>query len=174
VYRDGVGDSQRNDVLQKEVSQFYSAIEELYNKASKKPFITVVIVNKRINQRFFTIQGKSVVNPTSGTLIDSTVVESAENNTEYDFYLIPQNTTQGCVTPTHFYVAYDNSPLKKDVLEKLTFDLCYYYFNWQGPIKVPAPCMYAHKMAELYVLIDNKGKNKTQFTPEVTKSFHFL
>jgi aubergine len=49
LYRDGVGDSQRRDVLQKEVSQFHEAIDRVYNKAEQKPFITVVIVNKRIN-----------------------------------------------------------------------------------------------------------------------------
>ncbi len=130
IYRDGVGDSQRIDVLQKEVNQFEEAIDYLYNKASVKPTITLVIVNKRINQKFFLVRGKNIENPQSGTLIDTTVVEREDNNTEYDFFLIPQNTTQGCVTPTHFYVAYDNSPIKKDVLEKLTFDLCYYYFNW--------------------------------------------
>ena len=130
IYRDGVGDSQRQEVLQKEVNQFHEAIEALYNKTTVQPTITLVIVNKRINQKFFLQKGKNLDNPWSGTLIDTTVVERQDCNTEYDFFLIPQNTTQGCVTPTHFYVAYDNSPIKKDVLEKLTFDLCYYYFNW--------------------------------------------
>lgn len=76
---------------------------------------------------------------------------------EYDFFLIPQFATQGCVLPTHFYVAFNDSPLKKDVVEKFTFALCHYYYNWAGPIKVPAPCMYAHKIAELFM---NLGANK--------------
>lgn len=63
IYRDGVGDSQRKDVLQKEVNQFYDAIEALYNKASVKPTITLVIVNKRINQKFFVMNGKQIENP---------------------------------------------------------------------------------------------------------------
>lgn len=28
--------------------------------------------------------------------------------------------------------------------------MCHLYFNWSGPIKSPAPCMYAHKIAEYY------------------------
>jgi aubergine-like protein len=42
----------------------------------------------------------------------------------------------------------------------LTFDLCHYYFNWSGPIKVPAPCMYAHKIAELYMNIGKEIDTK--------------
>ena len=32
LFRDGVGDSQRRAVLQKEVGQFYEAIANMYNK----------------------------------------------------------------------------------------------------------------------------------------------
>ena len=28
--------------------------------------------------------------------------------------------------------------------------MCHFYFNYGGAIKVPAPCQYAHKMAEYY------------------------
>ena len=77
------------------------------------PFITVVIVNKRISQRFFSEDSSgNLINPPSGCLINSNVVES-ESNKEFDFYLIPQNTTQGCALPTHFYVPYNDSPLEK-------------------------------------------------------------
>lgn len=69
----------------------------------------------------------------------------------FDFFLIPQETTQGCVLPTHFYCAYNDSNLDKRIIEQLTFGLCHYYFNWAGPIKVPAPVMYAHKIAELHL-----------------------
>lgn len=53
IYRDGVGDAMRRQVLQKEISQFREAIDEMYNKAAKKPKMTLIIVNKRITQRFF-------------------------------------------------------------------------------------------------------------------------
>lgn len=63
--------------------------------------------------------------------------------------------------------------MKKQQLEKLTFDLCHYYFNWAGPIKVPAPCMYAHKIAELF---NGIGKNIEikDFGSKIQESFHYL
>jgi hypothetical protein len=48
IYRDGVGDAMRRQVLQEEVQQLREAINETYNSAKKKPAITVIIVNKRI------------------------------------------------------------------------------------------------------------------------------
>ena len=53
IFRDGVGDAQRDQVLLAEIPQFEAAINKLYNKAAEKPEITVVVVNKRISQRFF-------------------------------------------------------------------------------------------------------------------------
>lgn len=48
IFRDGVGDAMRRQVLQKEIAQFREAVNETYNLAKAKPYITVIIVNKRI------------------------------------------------------------------------------------------------------------------------------
>ena len=80
----------RTLVLQHEVTQFRKAIEEVYNKAAKKPCITVIIVNKRITQRFFVENEKGGYNnPPSGCVIDSKLVESENSDMEYDFFLVP-------------------------------------------------------------------------------------
>jgi hypothetical protein len=51
----------------------------------------VIIVNKRIAQRFFVADDKGTLNnPPSGCLIDTQVVENEDSEIEYDFYLIPQ------------------------------------------------------------------------------------
>ena len=72
IYRDGVGDAMRKQVLTKEVSQMREAIHETYNLTKKKPYITVVIVNKRITQRFFVEDDSGLLqNPPSGCLIDT-------------------------------------------------------------------------------------------------------
>ena len=94
LYRDGVGDAMRRQVLQKEISQIKEAINETYNLAKKKPYVTVIIVNKRITQRFFVEdENGNFSNPPSGSLIDTRIVEAEDSNTEFDFYLVPQFTT---------------------------------------------------------------------------------
>jgi argonaute-like protein implicated in RNA metabolism and viral defense len=35
-----------------------------------------------------------------------------------------------------------------EILPKLTFDLCFLYSNWRGPVRVPAPLKYAEKLAK--------------------------
>jgi aubergine-like protein len=134
-------------------------------------------VNKRITQRFFVENENGTIdNPPSGCVIDKDLVEKSETSAEFDFFLIPQHTTQGCVLPTHFFVACNDSQLNREAIEKLTFALCHYYYNWAGPIKVPAPCMYAHKIAELFMnLGDNRAKDDRQpFDRKVNESLHFL
>ena len=34
-------------------------------------------------------------------------------------------------------------------IQVLTYKLTHLYYNWPGTIRVPAPCMYAHKLADL-------------------------
>ena len=111
LYRDGVGDAMRQQVLNREVTQLREAIKETYNKAATKPFFTVIFVNKRISQRFFVKRNGVIENPPPGTLIDGTVVSSDDGNREFDFYLLPQKVTQGSALATHYYVAYNDSPL---------------------------------------------------------------
>jgi aubergine-like protein len=53
------------------------------------------------------------------------------------------------VSPTHYVVIYDNSKLKPDYMQRLTYKMTHLYYNWPGTIRVPAPCQYAHKLAFL-------------------------
>lgn len=82
----------------------------LYNQVSGPPPITLVVVNKRINQRMF-ITGRDgkADNPQPGSIIDSQLIEYNKGNEQFDFYLVPQQTTQGCVTPVHYYVSLNES-----------------------------------------------------------------
>jgi hypothetical protein len=79
-------------VLNIEIPQFENAIGDVYNKAAIKPKITVVVVNKRISQRFFIIdsQGKPQ-NPPSGCIIDKQLVENQDSasSKKFDFFLTP-------------------------------------------------------------------------------------
>uniref|UniRef100_A0A8C6Q612 Piwi-like RNA-mediated gene silencing 1 n=1 Tax=Nothobranchius furzeri TaxID=105023 RepID=A0A8C6Q612_NOTFU len=140
VYRDGVGDGQLQSVVNYEVSQIMDCISW-----NCKPKLSVVVVKKRISSRFFTYFQDRLTNPPPGTVIDTEVTRPEW----YDFYIVSQAVRSGSVSPTHYNVVYDTSGLKPDHMQRLTYKLCHMYYNWQGIIRVPAPCQYAHKLAFL-------------------------
>jgi len=83
IYRDGVGDSMRQQVIDLELQQLNTIIEEEYGMyahdpdtdQTMKPQITLIIVNKRVRQRFFqqtqNAQNQTFIdNPPQGTYVD--------------------------------------------------------------------------------------------------------
>lgn len=178
VYRDGVGDAQRNAVTEFELTQFQEAIDSIVaNKASTKPKLTVVFVNKRINQRFFMVDERGQpANPPSGCIIDRGLSQingpdKELSDKEFDFFMTPASANQGCVLPTHFFVSRNDSNLTRIELESFTYALCHFYFNWAGPIKVPAPVQYAHKIAEFFTTIGvaKRAPNKKACSQQALK-----
>ncbi|XP_076473109.1 piwi-like protein 1 [Babylonia areolata] len=141
VFRDGVGDGQLHLVHDHEIPQIKTAVG--------KAKLSFVVVKKRTNARFFReVQGASStshVNPGPGTVID----DVATKPTWYDFFLVAQSVRQGTVTPTHYNVILDELSMLPDYYQRLAYKLTHMYYNWQGTIRVPAPCMYAHKLAFL-------------------------
>mmetsp|Transcript_7624 Transcript_7624/g.12823 ORF Transcript_7624/g.12823 Transcript_7624/m.12823 type:complete len:179 (+) Transcript_7624:829-1365(+) len=170
----------RDQIIGSEISQFKKCLKKLYNSAGHQPAITLVVVNKRINQRMFITDGaqqNSYLNPPPGSIIDSKLVENQDDQSCFDFFLVPQQTTQGCVTPTHFFVSLNESKeLSKEDIETFTYGLCFTYSNWSGSIKVPSPCQHAHKLAEYHFNFDKSGsiKNGRKVTPkDVNFNAHF-
>jgi aubergine-like protein len=65
------------------------------------------------------------------------------------------------VTPVHYFVSLNESTdISRQALQDLTYGFCYMYSNWSGSIKVPAPCQYAHKIAEYHHSFD-RGQLKS-------------
>ena len=60
-----------------------------------KPEITVIVVNKRISQRFFLLDARGKVqNVPSGCIIDKDLVEpQAKDSKKFDFFLTPSGAT---------------------------------------------------------------------------------
>lgn len=122
IYRDGVGDSMRKQVIDQELAQLDKIVALEYGLSAKEeterleaPDITLIIVNKRVRQRFFqqtvTNDGRNQIdNPPQGTYVDTGFVEQSEViDGKFDFFLVPHSVTQGSVKPTHFYVAKNSS-----------------------------------------------------------------
>ena len=73
LYRDGMGESQKNFILQHEVPQINLAFKRHGIQDSSK--LMVILVNKRINQRLFNTENPNrIQNPQPGTVVDSSIV----------------------------------------------------------------------------------------------------
>jgi len=143
MYRDGVGDGQIPYIVDHEIAAIKKSFMQAYKTEDKLKF-TYIVVSKRINSRFFKMNGQPS-NPPSGTVVDD-VVTLPER---YDFFLVSQSVRQGTVNPTSYNVIEDKSGLKPEHIQKLTYKLTHLYYNWPGTVRVPAPCQYAHKLAFL-------------------------
>ena len=127
-----------------ELPQIQSAIKKVSSEDEIK--VMIVLVNKRVNQRFFKGDNRQRLgNPLPGTVVDSDIVSADA----YDFFLISQTSRQGVVSPTHYVVVYDSIQKDANLIQLLTYKLCFTYYNVSGSIKVPAPVQYAHRLANL-------------------------
>lgn len=121
-YRDGVSESQFNQVKNIEINAMIQACEQLEPK--KRVLITVVIVQKRHHTRFF--PGKTGVgegdrnnNVPAGTIVDTVITRPNENH----FYLVSHQSIQGVAKPTKYCVIRDDGNHSIDDLQGLTYDV---------------------------------------------------
>jgi aubergine-like protein len=61
--------------------------------------------------------------------------------------------------PTRYTVVYDTIKESPDLIELLTYKLCYTYYNVSGSIKEPSCIRYAHRLAALVGERGGKGKD---------------
>ncbi|XP_064106512.1 piwi-like protein Siwi [Macrobrachium nipponense] len=141
VYRDGVGEGQIEYVKEHEIQ----AIKQCFETCKINPKFAFIIVSKRITTRIMSDMRGRPDNPSPGTVVDD-VITLPER---YDFYLISQSVNQGTVSPTSFNIIDDSTGLRPDYMQRLAYKLTHMYFNWQGTVRVPAPCQFAHKLAYL-------------------------
>ncbi|XP_030079059.1 protein argonaute-3 isoform X2 [Drosophila hydei] len=130
IYRDGVGDGQLNLCAMYEIPQF----ERVCGKNMK---ITYLVIQKRNNTKFFLNNDNIYENPLPGTVVDKYITRSHM----YDFFLVSQAVRHGTVSPMHFIVLRDDSNYGPDIIQKLSYKLCYLYYNWPGTVRIPACCM---------------------------------
>jgi aubergine-like protein len=63
----------------------------------------------------------------------------------FEFYMQPQYVNQGTATPSHFHVLYDDTGIPLEILEDVTYAMTYYYWGWNGAVRLPAPLKFAEK-----------------------------
>lgn len=59
----------------------------------------------------------------------------------YDFFLVPISgkADQGAVSPVHYDIIHSKPIIPLADIVQLTYSLSFLYYNWSGPVKMPAP-----------------------------------
>ncbi|KAL2803243.1 putative RNA interference and gene silencing protein [Aspergillus granulosus] len=160
VYRDGVSNSQYEQVVTDEIPLLKSACGDIYPQISQGkglPRLSVIIVCKRHRTRFYpTREGDAdkLSNPKNGTVIDRGLTEARE----WDFYLQSHTALHGTARPAHYYVVWDEifrarkptPPLRNaaDILENFTHDLCYLFGRATRAVSICPPAYYADLLCD--------------------------
>ena len=139
IYRQGGNEKQTEKLIKNELPK----IVEIFNggfKPDYKPKLTVFSVNKKTELKFFEKHNGGYKNLPSGTVIDKQVISPEV----FEFYLQCPDVDRGTGSPVHFLCLHNtNENLTINDLEEITYKQSFYYWNWSGPIRVPAALKYA-------------------------------
>ncbi|KAL3458743.1 putative RNA interference and gene silencing protein [Aspergillus heterothallicus] len=160
VYRDGVSNSQYDQVVQDEVPLLKSACAALYPQVLQSkglPRLSVIVVCKRHRTRFYPAREEDadkLSNPKNGTVIDRGITEARE----WDFYLQSHTALHGTARPAHYYVVWDeifrtrkpaaNLRNAADTLEDFTHGLCYLFGRATRAVSICPPAYYADLLCD--------------------------
>lgn len=160
VYRDGVSESQYQQVLKEGLKETQKASIFCYAKIRQpSPRFTLIIVGKRHHTRFFPPSNHPARdlhgNPDRGLVVDRGITEPRN----WGFFLQSHTAIKGTARPAHHYVLWDeiftNVKLESvhegilpgvqpaDRLERLTHSLCYLFSRATKAVNIPAPVCYA-------------------------------
>ncbi|XP_062208482.1 protein argonaute 4A [Phragmites australis] len=139
IFRDGVSESQFNQVLNIELDQIIEACKFLDEKWCPK--FTLIVAQKNHHTKFFLPGSPDNVPP--GTVVDNKVCHPRN----YDFYMCSHAGMIGTTRPTHYHILHDEIGFSPDDLQELVHSLSYVYQRSTTAISVVAPICYAHLAA---------------------------
>ena len=138
IYRQGGNEKQTEKMMKFELPKILKAFDEY--KDNYKPKLTIFGVNKKTDLKFFERSNDGYRNIPAGTVIDKNVVSPDV----FEFYLQCPEVDKGTGSPVHFLCLYNNNDdLTINDFEEITYQQSYYYWNWPGPIRIPAALKYA-------------------------------
>ena len=148
IYRQGVSYHQK-EYLKVEISEIEQECK------NNNILFYYILVNTKTTFKFFEKAGNNYINPQSGLLI----IDEVTNRNFFEFYIQPQQVTEGSATPSCFHVAYGNLDFP-EIIPKFTFDLCHIYSNWQGTVRVPNVIKAAEKLSKMTAKYTHKELNE--------------
>lgn len=158
-FRDGVAESQFDQVCRDEISALKSCCSKL--KAGYNPQIIYIICGKRHHVRellstFLLSRHAEIFDPgmyprderdadkskncRAGTVIDSSITHPFY----CDFYLMSHAGLLGTSRPTHYTVLLDEAKLGPDQLQAIAYHLAHIYARSTRSVSIASPAYYAH------------------------------
>ena len=139
IYRQAGNEKQTEKLIRNELPKIKEVLEGGYENGYK-PKLTVFGVNKKTELKFFEKYNGGFKNIPSGTVIDNQVISPEV----FEFYLQCPDVDRGTGSPVHFLCWYNtNEDLTINDFEEITYMQSFYYWNWSGPIRIPAALKYA-------------------------------
>ncbi|XP_044465053.1 protein argonaute 16 isoform X3 [Mangifera indica] len=117
LFRDGVSESQFNQVLNIELEQIIKAYQHLGEV--DVPKFTVIVAQKNHHTKLF--QASAPENVPPGTVVDTKIVHPRN----YDFYMCAHAGMIGTSRPAHYHVLLDEIGFSPDNLQNLIHSLSY-------------------------------------------------
>lgn len=150
VYRASVS-SEDMDLVSAEIQAMQEVLDVLVvkifgRKPEDRPKITFIAIARRGNMRIFAHDEKGAKNPETGTVVDDPVLCASGIPS---FYLISQAISKGSAIPSFYSVLLNENNFNMDVIQNLTYRLCLMFFNSASAVRVPAPVLYATKLAKM-------------------------
>jgi hypothetical protein len=133
--------------------------------------IAYVICQKAVANKFFCVRGNKGHGAPSGTLVSdlcglipappggSGGPDSPPAGYLETFFINGRSPLFSTPKPVRFVVVRRDEGLQDVSLDELTWMQCHDYFNWTGPVKLPAVTQMAHKLAELAGAFPSYGED---------------
>ena len=151
VYRDGVGDSQLQLILEREIPRLKEAFTELYT-ATTMPKLVFLVAQKRHHVRFFregsnrehdkAFDQNNNVKP--GFVHDSEIVSERR----WDFYLNSHACIQGTARSCRYIMIYDDLNVSQNGIEELTNRLTWLFGRSTTSISISPAARYADMLCD--------------------------
>lgn len=114
--------------------------------------LAYIVCQKRIATKLLTPDGSK--GAPSGTM-----VTSLQGMQHQMFYINGRAPPYSTPKPVRFICIRRDDGLNNVPMGELTWSECHNYPNWTGPVKVPAVCQMAHKLAEMAGAFSDGGKS---------------
>ncbi|KAN0130852.1 Piwi domain containing protein [Lactarius tabidus] len=148
-YRDGVSDGEFQTVEDVEIAALSNAWDRFAEAPETKipngyaiPLVFIV-VGKRHHLRFFQGPGPNIKDKTGNIFGGLVVDRDVANPHKMDFYLQSHPGLKGTSRPSHYVVLYNKLGFNIDIIQQISYFLCYAYARCTRSVSIPAPVYYA-------------------------------